>query len=121
MKIDREIKFRGMSIYNDKWVYGYYFFVPCEKAHYIQSLNTNSKEQVYPSTVSQYTGLVDGNGAEIYEGDILREHGQEFVDWLVIYDDGAFKGYYRGQLEPLSELTDYEVVGTFSDYMMGVS
>jgi hypothetical protein len=67
------LKFRGKSLENNQWVFGFYANIQ-DKEHYILQPCALGLFHclVNPETVSQFTGVIDVEGNKIYDRDILE-------------------------------------------------
>lgn len=81
----RTIKFRGKRLDNGEWIYGsyvpHYDFFGTIKNEMIDE-NVDLLE-VDPATVGQYTGFMDKNTREVYEGDVLTDKFESLgvIEW----------------------------------------
>lgn len=73
--MNREIKFRAWDTDNNK-------FIDCSN-HTLSQINNNYAGLGNRFIYSQYTGLKDKNGKDIYEGDVIKYFNHRFPDPII--------------------------------------
>ncbi|BES63072.1 YopX family protein [Dysgonomonas capnocytophagoides] len=121
----RQIKFRGKRNDQSEWVFGDLIEENGGDAYIVQANIIQWKQfEVDPDTVSQFTGLTDKNGKEIYEGDIIEDkNGIGVIMWfqtswgVASYAHGynGVKSYTAVDSFYCDEVKEWAVIGNIFD------
>jgi uncharacterized phage protein (TIGR01671 family) len=114
----KEIEFRGINKETGKWIYGDLLRNDAGDFAVMQPFGINrynecSDNEIYPETLCQFTGMVDGGGNKIYENDILRE---KKTGKVVLIEWNGIEYGYRYAKNPFgyvfpNHTENFEVIG----------
>ena len=109
----REILFRGKSLDSGEWIEGNYSIMLSGRVA-IQPIGRIVTYEVLPTTVGQFTGLLDKNGKKIFEGDIVKYENKIYeIKYLEKY--ARFAPSNEHSVFMVCAFNHLEVVGNIHD------
>lgn len=102
----REIKFRAW----DKKANHMVCWEDISRTNILGMLVNNNNRDDSRGILMQFTGLLDKQGVEIYEGDILKDYDQDYIG-VVSFQDGAFIVTWENEFCNAFEWSGEEVIG----------
>lgn len=92
--MNREIKFRGIrEEYNPAWHQSIFKYGNLLNSNSIGEVGYDLAHYEYakvkPETIGQFTGLLDKNGNEIYEGDLVQHDAWNYPFEIIFNDEKA--------------------------------
>jgi hypothetical protein len=115
-----EILFKAKRLDNQKWAYGYYLhyngsFGDMHTTHWIVLQKSLAMVEVYPDTVSQFSGLYDESNFRIFANDLRKD--DKGVVFRVYQTEGGFvikADYWKADINDLT-ITDELIFEHLSD------
>lgn len=95
--MDRQIKFKGKSVFTHEWLYGNLLQTSsgyCLIDPFVETLK--NRESVDPQTVCEFTGELDRDKEELYECDLFQI-GNEPGIYEIRFEHGCFLAYHDGK------------------------
>lgn len=118
----REIKFRGFSETQNRWLIGHYSIYDqrVHRIHFVDDCGFHKDCAVDGESIGQYTDMKNDKGVEIYEDDVIHVEGAG--NYIVEWYEGGFITEFLG--EPTEQylncnLFDYSKEGVIQCTVIG--